>query len=255
MPLQRVISFLTIHQVVRSYMSAAGIKSLTDYERLLNFAIEGYSDLSIFNVDTIDVAYIPVNTETNVAILPSDFITMTKIGVNINGRLWTLTVNNDIIIPRPEIICQNDIESVSTVTDISALGGYYFCGHYRNGLYIDTLYGLGGGFNEAYYRIDKNNGVILFNGNVRNNEIILEYKSSGVKSGGAPIPREARPALVAYIAWKHIQYDNRYSDADKARRENAYNLESHKLTLLDCGFTADEFLDTMRSSSSQSIKR
>lgn len=251
----RATSFLTLHQIVRSYMSAAGIKSLTDYVRFLNFAIEGYSDLSIFNVDTVDVAYLAVNPDTNTAVLPVDFISMTKLGVNIAGRMWTLTVNNDILIPRPETICQNPIETVTADTDITALGGFWFCGHWRNGNYIDTLYGVSGGFNEAYYRIDKTRGVIYFDGRVRNDEVILEYKSSGVKSGGAAVPREARPALVAYIAWKHIQYDNRYSMADKQMRENAYNIESHKLTLLGCSFNIDEFLDTMYSTYSQSVKR
>lgn len=250
----KVTSFLTIQQVVKSFLNERGEKSLTNYEKYINLACEGFSELSIYNLNSINVEYITVNSETNVAILPVDFISMVKIGVNVNGRMWTLTVNNDILMPRPETICQNPIVTPTEV-DLNALGGYWFAPHWYNGGWVDTLYGVGGGINSAYYRIDEKNGIILFSGQVYNNEIVLEYISSGVKAGGSAIPRSARPALKAYLHWKAIYYDTRYSRGDRDTAKRDYEEAAHALSMLTYSFTKDEFLDTVRGNYSQAPKR
>jgi hypothetical protein len=249
--MSKITSYLSLQQVVKSFMNERGEKVLTNYEKYLQIAIEGFSSLNIFEMNTIDVAYLDVNTDTNVAELPVDFITMTKIGVRINGVLWTLSQNRDLILPRPETLCA-DIESTTT-TDIS--GGYYFAPHYRYGAYMDTLYGVGGGFNVAYYRIDMTNRVIYFDGNVPNDEVILEYKSSGVKAGGALVPRQAAPALKAYLDWRITEMDFRQPMNEKQRKERLYDKELYSLTLLENSFTMEEYLDNAYSSYSQAPKR
>jgi len=249
----KVTSYLTLLQVCKSFMNERQEKNLTNLERYVQMAIEGYSDMQIFEVNTIDVAYLDVNTDTNTALLPSDFITMTKIGCEINGRMWTLTLNNDLIIPPAETICPVDIAQVTTDTVID--GGYYFAPHFRYGRYVSTLYGVGGGFNIAYYRIDMNRRVIYFHGNVPNNQIILEYKSSGVKPGGAIIPRQAVPALKAYLHWKTAEYDIRIPENEKARKERLYDKELYKLKLLEISFSMQEYLDNQYSTMTQAPKR
>lgn len=250
----KVNSFLTIPQVIKSFMLERNEKALTNFERYLNFAIEGYSDMQLFTMNTIDVAYLQVDPQTNSALLPPDFITMTKIGVNIQGRIWTLTLNNDIVIPKPETICSEPIERVNNQTEV--IGGYSFFPHFRNGQYIDTLYGIGGGFNVAYYRIDMNNRVIYFDGVVPNNgEVILEYKSSGVKAGGALIPRQAVPALKAYIYWKSIAMDVRLPRNERDAAKYEYYERLHECKLVELSFTADEYLDVAYANMSQGPKR
>lgn len=249
-----VNSWLSLMQVTKAFMNERGEKSLANIERYLQMAIEGYSDIQIFEMNTIDVAYLKVNKDTNTALLPPDFITMTKIGVNIRGRMWTLTLNNDIILPKPETICSEPITSVVD-NDTTIDGGYLFAPHFRSGRYIETLYGMGGGFNVAYYRIDMNTRTIHFDGNVPNDEIILEYKSSGVKAGGAMIPRQAVPALKAYLHWKSLEYDTRINMNEKVRKEQLYGTELYKLKLLECSFTIDEYLDNSYSTMSQAPKR
>jgi hypothetical protein len=250
-----VNSYLNLFQVVKSFLNERNEKALTNFERYLQFAIEGYSDMQLFTMNTIDVAYLQVDPQTNSALLPPDFITMTKIGINIRGRLWTLTLNNDIVLPPPESICSEPIDRVNTETENSVSGGYSFFPHYRNGVYIDTLYGLGGGFNVAYYRIDMNNRVIYFDGKVPNGEVILEYKSSGVKAGGALIPRQAVPALKAYIYWKSIAMDVRLSMSERQAAKMEYYERLHECKLLELSFTADEYLDVAYGNMSQGPKR
>ena len=249
---EKVNSWLSLLQVVRSFMNERKEKSLAGIEGYLQMAIEGYSDMQIFEMNSIEVAYLDVNKDTNTALLPPDFITMTKIGVEIRGKMWTLTLNNDLLLPPPETICSEPIERIEYVDPI---GAYNFAPHYRNGRYIDTMYGLGGGFNVAYYRIDMNTRTIYFDGKVPNDQIILEYKSSGVKAGGAMIPRQAVPALKAYLHWKSIEYDTRIPMNEKMRKEQLYGIELKKLSLLECSFTIDEYLDNSYASYSQGPKR
>jgi hypothetical protein len=134
-------------------------------------------------------------------------------------------------------------------------GGYFFAPHYRYGRYTNTLYGVGGGFNIAYYRIDMNRRVIYFHGNVPNNEVILEYKSSGVKAGGALVPRDAAPALKAYLHWKTAEYDFRIPMNEKIRKEQLYDKELYKLKTIECSFNITEYLDNQYATMSQAPKR
>ncbi len=234
-------------------MNERNEKSLTNLERYLQIAIEGYSQMQLFTMNTINVEYLQVDQNTNSALLPPDFLTMTKIGVNLRGKIWTLTLNNNITIPKPESICDEPIERVTSDTTIT--GGYLFAPHYRNGAFVDTLYGLGGGFNVAYYRIDMENRVIYFDGRVPNNEVILEYKGTGVKAGGALIPRQAVPALKAYIYWKAIAKDTRLAMGERNLAKMEYYEELHELKQFEWSFTMDEYLDAMYLTMSQGPKR
>lgn len=250
---ERVTSFLTIVQIVKSFMSERGEKTLANFERYCNMAIEGYSDMSVFEMNTVEVAYIPINSDTNTALLPPDFITYSKIAFRKCGRLFTLTLNNDIALPPPESICPVEVEDVCETTECN--GGYYFAPHYRYGAYIDALFAQGGGFNRAYYRVDMSTRTIVFSGHVPNDEIVLEYKSSQVKAGGALIPRQAAMALKAYLHWRSIEFSGSYSQSDKERKERQYYSELRKLKSLECSFTMSEMMDALWEGYQQGIKR
>lgn len=99
------------------------------------------------------------------------------------------------------------------------------------------------------------NRVIIFDGEIPNDEIILEYKSSGVKAGGALIPRQAVPTLKAYLHWKTIEYSNSYGNGDKDRKEKQYYSERRKLAFLENSFSGYELMDVLWSTYSQSPKR
>lgn len=247
---------LTIAQVVKAAMNERGEKTLTNFERYLQMALEGFSDMNTFEINSVEVAYLDIDPDTMLAELPSDFITMTKIGINKNGKMWTLTVNNDILLPPPSSICDIEPAAVPGTQVIVPDGGYYFAPHYnRAGAWVDTMYGIGGGFNTAYYRIDMSRRVIYFQGHIPNNEVILEYKSNGIKGSGTIVPRQAVPALKAYLHWKVNLYNINVPMHEKQNFERLYNIELTKLTELENSFTMAEFLDTMYSTYSQSPKR
>jgi hypothetical protein len=250
---ERVTSFISIIDITKQFMNQRKEKSLANFEGYVQSAIEIYSDINIFDNNNIQVAYISVNPDTNTAILPVDFISYTKIGFRKNGRLYTLTMNNDIALPPESSICSVDIDDITETTETN--GGYYFAPHYRYGAYIDTLYGMGGGFNIAYYRIDMTNRTIVFKGRVPENEIVLEYISSGVTSGTILVPRQAVPSVIAGLHWKTIEYDSRFGVGDKQRKEQLYYAERRKLVSLNCSFTMSELMDALYEGYAQSPKR
>lgn len=251
---ERITSYVTLNTVVKSFMNEKNEQSIVNYERYLQMAIEGFSDIRIFNLNSVEVAFLAVDPDTKIARLPSDFITMSKIGVKINNRYWTLTMNNDIVPIRPESICATPIESVES-TDTTNYGGYYYAPFWRNGYLQTAFYSVGGGFNMAYYKIDEPNSRIIFNGNVPTDEVIMEYVSSGVMAGGSPIPRKAVPAIKAYLHWKTNLYDRNLSLGERQYMEQLYNVELNALRRLENSFTMDQFLDSFYSTTSQSVKR
>ncbi len=251
---QSTNAYLTINQVVKSFMNERNEQTLTNYERYLQICIEGYSDIQMFNINSVEVAYLSVDPDTKVAKLPVDYISLSKIAVNVCGQLWTLTLNEDMTPRRPESICPNPIETCSEC-DSASLGGYYFTPFWNNGYLQTALYSLGGGFNHTYYKIDTANRLIMFQGCVPTTEVILEYISTGVKAGGTPIPRAASQALKAYMQYALIRNDYRFSETQIQGAERRYNIELNALRRLEFSFTAEQFLDQFWAATSQGAKR
>jgi len=207
--------FVNIDYAVNQCLVDIEDYDLAQYQRFLQFAYLGYTDLNLFVTQNVKVAYLRINDNKTVD-LPNDFIDYLKIGVEINGQVWTLTLNDDMLLPRSTDACGE-----TTPPDLRTIGdnvdgteqpnyGFYFASHFRNGQYVGESYGIGGGFNMAYFRIDHERRQIAFDSEIPDGTIILEYKSSGVKADGSTvIPRKVIPALTAYIHWRRLQYNNK----------------------------------------------
>lgn len=248
---------ITLDYVVNSVLNQLGDYTQRNYDRYLQFAIEGFGQLNMFYLPSVRVVHLQMN-DALVVPLPPDCIDYTKIAVCINGKLWTLSVNNNMCIPRAEQcgipireIVSNPSALVSAPTD-----GYAFPGHYYNGIYYGGLYGIGGGFNTAYYRIDWERRLIIFSGQIPQNEVVLEYISTGVsKSGTTLIPYQALAPLKAYVQWQRIEFNDKITLGEKQRKETLFNQECMALQAFESKFTVDEYLDMCYRSSKQSPKR
>ncbi len=132
----------------------------------------------------------------------------------------------------------------------------FFSDHFRNGQFIGGLYGLPGGIDTAYYRIDYENRQIVFSGTVDRSEIVLEYVTSGLKSDGSSlIPRQVIPALRSYIMWQMIENDKRFTNNEKQRKKDLYEEDVSALRSLENSFTKDEYLRMVYGASGQHAKR
>lgn len=234
--------------------------SMTKYKKFLQYAILGYQDLNLYTMQNIKVAYLPVN-ENKTVDLPIDYVDYTKIAIDAGGKLETLTLNEDLMLPRTTDDCGNDTNlntGACSVDDIVFPNyGYYFAPHYRNGQYVGELYsGLGEGGTNGQYRVDTDKRQIAFSSDLVAETVVLEYKSSGVSGDGATnIPRQCVEALRAYVHWKRKEYNDKVAQSEKARLQNNYYIEYEKLRDFVFDFTINEYYESRASSYKMIPKR
>jgi hypothetical protein len=255
--------FVNLDYVVKNALMDMNDFSMENYKRFLQWAVRGFTDLNLYILENIKVEYLPLSS-AKTAPLPSDFIDYTKIGMEINGEVWTFTMNPDMNLPRKVDECGETLPTNTQTLDDKVVGqrslvpnfGYYFAMHFRNGQYVGEMYGLGGGFNNAYFRIDHQRNQIVFDSEVPVNEIILEYKSTGISANGSTIiPRKVVPALIAYIHWQRIENNDKFAESKKERKRQQYIDEYEKLHHFENMFTMDEYLDATYKVVNASIRR
>jgi len=225
-----------------------------NYERYLQLAIEGFTELNIGSTKNVEVTYKTV-PEINMVDLPNDCIDITVLGRVQGNRIFTLTREDLIPLPRTEECGEstNPYKSKS-VSDSDLI--YTFSDHYAYGNYVPALYGYSGGANDAYYRIDWERRKIILQGSVPGDEIVIEYISSGVNmSGSTQIPRQWVETLKRYVHWKSIEYDSTFPMGEKERKRNQYWDERRKAHAFEWSFTLDEYLDTKYAEYKQTPKR
>lgn len=221
------------------------------YEKLLQYAIKGYEKLNLTVLTSVKVAYLTMD-ELNRVEMPSDMVDYIKIGMNVGGKIWNLGLNNNIAIPR-EISCGNDARELFTNGgDPSVAYGYYYVNHYHNGDFIDGLFGFGGGYRQAYYRLDWDRGYILFDGSVPRSEIVIEYKSNGI-SAQTMVPRKATEAIVAFIRWRRLLSRNRLPEMREMER--IWKEEVSELQAIELQLKPSEFLDMYHQETMLAPKR
>lgn len=242
----------SINYVVMSVLNRLRDYSMRHYSFLEQICIEGYTELNLWHLDNIEVVYLRMS-EAKTVDLPADFVDWTKIGVPMGGKLRVLTNHKKILLPR----LFEDGEPVGNTDDSSDPREHvYFTNHFSGGQFVGGLYGLPGGIDEAYYRLDRETRTIVFSGSIPRAEIVLEYLSSGVKLGGSTvIPREAVPALRAYLLWQLVENDPKVGAAQKERKKAQFEEQCHALDFFQSAFTADEYRRHVWKHTKQTPKR
>lgn len=252
------------------YIVNLALMDIDDYslhyqKKFMQYVILGFQDLNLYVMQSVKVAYLPVDSTKKTADLPDDYITYTKIGYNNGGRITTFTLNDDLMLAHQTDDCGNPVNdnTMGCTNDSSAtlpyfgVAGYYYSPHYRNGQWVGELYGGAGGRNaDGYYRIDKERRKIVFSSEMVQDEIILEYKSSGVSGDGSTVvPREYTEALRAYVHWQRKEYNDKVAQSEKERLKQRYWAEYEKVKDLEVSFTIEEYFDSTRSTYKLTPKR
>lgn len=158
--------------------------------QILQYISLGWQQMHLFlNQDVcIKTECIPYNRQS--IELPCDFIYETKVGLKINDRICTLSLNTGL---NKSFMDTNDTDSLHYIEDV--LSGEYgptesvFFYNSPNG----TLNANGYGFaKNKYYSIQ--DGMIhlsTFIPQYENAELIIEYKSDGLSGGLTLVPSEA----------------------------------------------------------------
>lgn len=250
---------VTLKYIVRNLQNRMKVFNNVDYQHLLQLVIDGVSELNYITLDTIETAWLTIG-DTNALALPNDYIDYVKIGVvDCNGRVWTLTLNPDLV-RMPLETCGLPLDKV--LNGVCAQypaqypvpeNGYWFTAAFHYGNTMPVQYALGGGFNRGYYNIDRSGRFLLISGLPKGTVICLEYKSTGIRlSETTYVARQAMPTIRAYVMMTEQQHDNIQSQTNW---EAEFHKQESLLTNMEYLRTTDEYRDLLYSVWQQGPKR
>ena len=234
--------YTTLKEVVLSAIAGMGRKgNMQYYYPFLQYAIRGYKKLNLFHLPMVKTAYLTLSDIRTVQ-LPDDYLSFVAIGIPYKGLLRTFTKEHKLISPDSEDCGEQELSSTAGETTVKGDSGSL------------TGYGLAGGVNEYYYKMDLPNNRIIINGDP-NRAITLVYVSTGISmSEKTFIPKIAEDALIAFIHWQRVQYDDEMPMATKKDYEKQFNQEVEGIEYAYMP-TLDELYDAVYRSLSGTIKR
>ena len=241
-----------------SYVVAEVQNELNNYsdktrQRLLALGISIIRDIRIYNQASIQVAYITVN-EAGVVELPRDYIDYITIGVRDNGQLRALTLDETMLLDRAESCGEPTRHMTNYNNDNNGFYNGGFFGGYNNGVFVPTYYGISGGRNSAYYKVDKTANRIQFDGRLINQEVVLLYKSTGISANTA-FGWEVVNPVKSGIHYKNVEFDSNVPMNMKMMLKQEYNEEISKLRAFTQKFTISEYMDVYRRYKKQTQKQ
>lgn len=187
-------SYITIDEVISEFMLQRNYKP-QEYAKIYKLCLSIIRSINFFEYP-IENKTVKLEMNANLIVdLPSDFVSLIRLGVPINGKIYVFTNDEGIITTTTEV---NGVETL----DIN----------YGEGVDINPpySYGLGakGGRNtEGYYKIDYDRKRIVFR-NVKRSEVLLEYATTGVTLDGETyIPAILTDLIKASLAYELIRYD------------------------------------------------
>lgn len=248
---ERTPGVVTIEYVADTVVAKDDSLNHRDKKKIKQLIIEGFGDMSLFHLPSVEVQYLYMDTAKTVSV-PNDYVNYLKVGVPVQGKLKIATEDKSILLPRKF----QDGKDVGNLDATNANPSVFFSDHFRNGKFVGGIYGAPGGRNTIYFREDHELRQIIFIGDVPRSEVVLEYVSTGVTlSGGTNIPRICVLPLQTYVFWQLAEYDRRVPGGEKERKKNNHLEEVSKLRAFLNTPTAQEYRDALYKSSRQSPKR
>lgn len=231
--MEDISGLCTLSSIVDDVINEMGL-SESEYIRLLRVAERGLMKINLNAIGGVSTQKIEVDEKTLTSPLPRDFAMFLKLGVIVNGKLYPLTMNDNIQINR-DIDCD---------TVISQKDGAH---------YPLNRYSTRGGLPEiGNYRINSKMNRIEFSSNLNYKSLILEYVSTGLNATGETyVPAIARETLIAWTIWKYVEYTAKYQNRIQYA-ESRFNSEYLNMRELMMP-TLDEMQDAFRQTLRQTI--
>jgi len=256
------MSYITLDNVVRNVIARRQESSLRKYQTYLQLAIDGYKFLNLHGGNSQIVKTVKLTMLPNKAVnLPTDFVSYLKIGIYINGRIITLGLDENMCLAPSYNECGDPIEiAIENVNNDNYpywLYGIPFGGYFQNNQYVESMFGVGGGFNsKGYYKVNYETNQIQFTSTIPDAEIILEYISDGVSPDGTTyIPVVANEYLLAFVFWKLAEHDPKGSANDRDYWRNETMVQFRNCKHFAAMFTPGEYIEQFRKNLSQLPKR
>jgi hypothetical protein len=253
-----ISAVVSLQHIVANFLNERNDYSQAEFKRLLQIAIMGFSNLNMTSLRSYDVAYLTPDDKGQ-CVLPADFVDYIKIGGNLGGKMYTLTMNKEIIINQQ--ILNGDIVNESynvddTITDEQAL----YLPHTVGGYLITNLYGYSysGGLSttSSMFNIDYDNKLIQLSSTLFVSQLIVEYISTGVSlSVNTYIPRYCEIPMVEYLHWRTRKSDGKFSRGEVMDSKQDYLEAVAVIETLEKMPTYQEIMDVFYGTSKQTIKR
>lgn len=253
---------VTLDYIVRNVIAQLEESSLRRYQTYLQYGIRGMRELTLNagNSQALKIKHIPMLANKAIN-LPSDYVKYMKVGLCVNGRVVVLGLDDSLCLNDNFSECGDPLEiameNVDNPNYVFFSFGYPFAGYYHNNQYVNSLYGLGGGFNSrGYFRVNLDQNQIQFTSSVPDGDIVLEYISDGInEDGSAIVPVEATEYLINFINWQRVRAkrDSTESEIERWRRDTMIAFRNVKH--INLMFTPAEYLDSYRGNVFQTPKR
>lgn len=225
-----------------------------DYVHLKQLMIDGYQDLCMFHLNIVKVKNCDI-LDGNVVPFPNDYLYYSKIATIVGRKIYTLTRDDSIPLPRQYECGVESNEVNNTISEPVMYGDtmkpYPMTRANSLAFFDDTA-----AKNIGYYRLDEERRLIILKGYFPEGRIILEYAVVAVDvNGETMVPRYVVPALRAYVMWATCEYDPRVTINDKKMKKAAYDAEVHKVRMISNQMTMDEWMDIANATKKQTVKR
>jgi len=258
---KKLSGYTNIAEIVYDYINETGNYTMKDFMRLSQIVIRGITKLNIRNLHRVEVADLEVNTELYTTDLPDDYIDWVRLGLDYDGRLYPISHNPNLILPRGEDcgVEDRDVANINTnVITTSTTSPVLYLPFYTSGTYTPAIYGLSGGWADMFFRIDDEYRRIILEGEmpVGHVNIRLEYISSGVSlTTQTVIPLQAKEVLIAWLRWR-TSIDDPGTPFNKVLEfKNLYGTELAELDSIEYKLTLDQLRDAGYRSQKQGMKR
>lgn len=232
-------ALMTFDQLIQGMLLKSELPE-SYYSRMLQLAIDGYREMNLTvlpegrNIEKFDM-------DSNYIIyMPDDMILLNRAMVDIDGSMWPLTKDMDIV-PTTTMSGGSETLDPDVGEGIDII---------RRGIYYSKT---GGANTEGYYRPDYRKRRIIFR-NVSRTNVLLDYTTSGVDLTEVTyIPVYAKIALEAYVRL-YLEYNKITPNPNLiAIYQNLYSQQ--KAICRGIKFSLTEFLDTIYKTYSATATR
>ncbi len=225
----------------------------------------GLSFLRQKNLTTIGFPKITELTMSaaDTAPLPLDYLQYTRIGLCINGCIYSLGRNENLCLNPLFDSCGNPIAHRTTPlnnnnidnNDIGFVFGTQIADNWTNGEFMGRMFGIGSDNNSlGYYRIDKNNHQIQFSNVTQSCSVILEYIADiSAANGDFDVHPFAVEACKDWMFWKYKVNTSKPLGETAMARED-YNNSSRLMRMQFASGTIDEWIAVFQSANQQTPK-
>ena len=202
--------------------------------RILNWDVKGKIKETVLNVRQ-DLS----------AELPDDYLSYIEIGVpNSNGSLATLTENPNL----------NQSINLDVEYDDDYVGNNMIVSYDRN--YLNSRRGIGSVNNIGEFKIDVEEGMILFDPCFCYREVVMKYNSRDIYNGKGEyvIDEMCSEALLAFIVWQWYKHKQGVPQNHKIQFQIDWQNEKRLAKARMRHITAQQLNDASRQSIKSVIK-